>query len=276
MKVVNRLAATTLAILLAGGLGFAQAGPGGRGAGRPQRGGAEQDRAPGASVMMRVEYMCRAYGLLDLTQEQKDNLGKMRTEFNAKAQPLMEKMQTTSKTLAERQQNDPEDAEGIKQMKQEIGENSRALELALAEFTEKSQGLLTDEQRAKMEQGPGQRGGQGQARQFIQNMRFSMQSLMPFDLRAVGALNLTDAQQKQSVDLLTQWRVEAAKLAAQYQEKFKGILTEEQKKQYDEIQANQPQAENVGQGQRRQGRQGGDNAPPPAPPAAAPAPDAAK
>ena len=275
MKAIKGLVTTCLAILVAGGLCWAQADGGGRQ--RQRRPGAQADRSPGTMVMMRVDNMVRMLNTLDLSEEQKQTIETLRTTFNEKADPLVEKLSEKSKALAERQQNDPDDAEGIKQMRQEIDESTQALNQAAGEFMEKARGVLTEEQKQKLQAAPGGgQGGPGGQGQIMQVIRDLMQRVLPFDLRAMRDLDLNDQQRQQTLDLLKQYQEAIEKTRLEYAGKFEGILTEEQKKQYEEIK-NNPDAGGMGGRGGRGGRRGGQNgaAPePPAPPAPAPAPGA--
>ncbi len=274
MRVIKSLAVMGLAVLALGGLCWAQAGgdAGGR-AGRQGREGRMGGRTQAEMTQMRVEMMVRTMEGLELTEEQKQAVEKLRVEFNEKIKPMADKVDERSTALRERMQNDPDDAEGIRQMREEIDKSNKEIEQAFTEFTEKVKGTLTEEQKTKYNETPMARmGGMRQRMQWMgEAFRDVMQKVLPFDMRALGGLELTQEQQQKTQDLLKEYLEKIEKTRLEYEGKFQEILTEEQKKQYEELKANPDQGrmggggapgEGAGQGGRggRGGRRGAGGA----------------
>ena len=260
MRAVKCYAITSLVLLLAVGLVWGQQG---RNRGdRPDR----ADRAGrmgqhggmrGGMMMGGVQRIQRVLDGLELTDQQRQTIEAFRVEYTEKIQPLTEEMREKGKAMRDRRQNDPDDAEGFKQMREEMIALRQEMTRTTQEFTEKVKGELTDQQKTKLDEALAARGRGNRIDRILG-------ALMPVDPRALGELNPTEEQRQKFQALVEELRAAVEKLRADYGEKFKELLTDEQKQKLEELKANPPRRNREAMrerfrnhGQRRQG--GGRN-----------------
>jgi len=254
MRAVKYCVITSLVLLLALGLVWGQRG-GDRG-NRPDRAerAGQQRGMRGGMMMGGVQRIQRVLDGLELTDQQKQTVEAFQVEYTEKIQPLTEKMRDKGRAMRDRMQNDPDDAEGLRQMREEMNGLMQDMIKATEEFTEKVKGELTEEQKTKFDQALAG-GGRGN------RVNRMIDALMPVNRWTLRELNLTEEQQKKYDALAEEFRVAVEKLRADYGEKFKELLTDDQKKKLEELEANPPRmdrnANRDRRQNRRQGRQGG-------------------
>jgi Spy/CpxP family protein refolding chaperone len=132
MKLFRTMLAAAAVVCLAGTL-LAQEKPAGKGEGRGPR------LSPVSQVFLRMERLRTALEGLDLSQEQKDKLAKLRQESGPKAREILEKMRDV---LTEEQRKAAEEA-GKKA--KDAGKKGREMFLAVEKSVK-----LTDDQKEKL------------------------------------------------------------------------------------------------------------------------------
>ncbi len=232
MKVVKYCVATSLVLLMLGGLTWAQEDvdrprrqrrPDGAGR-RGGQGGARGNM--GNMLMMRLSRVFRALQTVELTDEQKQTVEALRVEFAEKMEPLAKALGENNMAMRERRQNDPDDVEGLEAMRKEMRETFELIGKSEAELIEKIKAVLTEEQVKKFDEALTQGRGGGR-------MGRGMRQLLPFNPRVLGQLELTEEQRQKLQTLLTEYQEVLGKLRTEYEEKFKELLTDEQKQKVE-------------------------------------------
>jgi Spy/CpxP family protein refolding chaperone len=241
-----------LVVLLAAGMVAAQDDGGRRG-----RGGRERR----AGRMMGGGGAMAALGNLDaleLTEEQKEQIEKLRAEFQAKMEGQRDEMRKAFEEMRKFRQDNPDDREGLQKKRQEMMQKMAPMREATQNFLESVKGVLNEEQLKKFNeltaQAPG-RGGFG-GRMGVGQMggRFGRaQGALPgMDPRTMNQLELTDEQKDKVRGLLQRFAEEQQQLVEKYQGLFKEMLTPEQAEKFAQLQ--KEANDRMGQLRARRGR----------------------
>ena len=254
MKALKALVVMSMVFVLVGAAAFAQ-GRGERGerggrAGRGQRAGGRQGGAMG--ILNRI-------GELDLTDEQREKIDKLRTEFEEKMKGSRETMRTAFTELRAYREKNPDDREGLRKKRQEMMQKMAPMREGMQGFIESVKGVLNEEQLKKFNEMVAAGGGPGGRRGRAAGGRFGGAGarLPGLDPRAIEQLNLTDEQKEKVKGLLQAFAEEQKTLIEKYQGLFKEMLTPEQQEAFEKAKVD---ADKRRQEMRERFRRGGRDA----------------
>jgi len=250
MKALKGLVLMSLVFVLIGAVSFAQ-----------DRGGRERPRDRGERVGARLGgglAILNRLGELDLTDEQREKIEKLRAAFEEKTKGNREEMRKVFTDVRTYRQEHPDDQEGLRKKREEMMQKLAPMREATQTLLEEVKGVLNEEQLKKFNEmvaqgGPGGR-GMGRLGMGRPGMGGPGAGLPGTDRRTLGELNLTDEQKDKVKGLLQRFAEEQKQLIEKYQGLFKQILTPEQEEKLETAKAD---AEKRRQEMRERFRRGG-------------------
>jgi len=251
--------------LIAVGLAVAQ-GVGGRPRGERQGARAElRGQAGGEAQIFRI------LEGLELTDEQKQRIEKLRTNFEARVKEMGEKTRASMEELRKFREENPNDQEGLQKKRQEMMGQFTPLREAMQGLLEDVKAVLNEEQLKKFEQLQAERGGPGGMGMGRMGMGGRMgQGGAGLDIprQLMDDLQLTDQQKEKLRGLMQAYAEEQRQLLEKYKGLVKEMLTPEQQEKFEK-----GLAETTGRMGNRMGMGGrGERPPRPEPPANPPPP----
>jgi Spy/CpxP family protein refolding chaperone len=248
-------------------VGFALA----QGAGGPPAGGG-RGLGAGANVMgAGAGQIAQILNQLELTDDQKQKIDKLRADFETRLKDMTEKMRTAQEDLRKFREENPNDQEGFQKKRQEMNQQMAPMRDAIQGFVEQVKAQLNEDQVKKFDQIMADRGGpmgMGAGPGGRMGMQGAM-GLPGLDPKTQQDLNLTDQQKENMRGLQQAYQEEQRQLLDKYIGLIKDMLTPEQQDKFEKIVAemkNRP-GNRPGMGARgprgaRAGGAGPENPPP--------------
>jgi Spy/CpxP family protein refolding chaperone len=245
MKALKVLLPAAL-VVLAAGLALGQ-----RGAGGERRGGAGgmMRGQPGGGSTEIINLLAD----LNLTDGQRDQVDRLRADFDKRMQQARDQMRTKMQEIRQFQQDNPNDQEGLRKLRDEMRRQMAPQADAFQGFIEDVKAVLNEEQLKKFNELLEQRRTQGPAGRLAQRIGAGFPPLPPAQIEQLG---LTDEQKQKLQGIITAYDDEQRKLVEKYHGMLKEMLTPEQNARLEQmITEFRNRLQNVGMGLRRAGRQ---------------------
>lgn len=243
MKRFRVILVTALVVLMTGAIGLAQQRGERRRAGRQGAAARRMRQGVGQGQMLRV------LGELDLTDEQKEKVAKLREDFTKRAEENRAEMREAFQELRKFRQENPNDQEGLRKKREEMRGKIAPMREATQNLLEEVKGVLNEDQIKKLEEIQ----QRGMRRRGIRTGPV-LPGVPP---QVIGQLELTDEQQEKVKGLAQAYQEEQRQLIEKYKGLLKLFLTPEQAEKFEKAMAAIPQAGVRGQRGGRGGAAGG-------------------
>jgi Spy/CpxP family protein refolding chaperone len=174
---------------------------------------------------------------LELTDEQKQKIEKMRADFEARMKDMGDKMRASMEEIRKFREENPNDQEGLRKKRQEMMDQVTPLREAIQGFVEQVKAELNEEQLKKFEKLLAERGGPGgMGGRMGQGGRMGMGGQMGLpgtDPKLQEDLQLTDQQKEKLKGLVQAYAEEQRQLLEKYTGLIKEMLTPEQQEKFE-------------------------------------------
>ena len=234
MKRMRWLISGLLVVLFIGAVTWAQDQPardreGGRRGDRRARGegGRRFGRGRGASLVGRAR---NALTQLELTDDQRDRIEKLRADFETANRDKTQKVADARRAMGEYRRNNPDDREGLREKARAMMEQQQELRQAEQGLVDGIKALLKEDQLKKFNElmAQGAQGGFGEGAMAA----FRAMRDLGVSFRLMQDLGLTPEQTEKVRGLVQAYTEEQSKLQEKYRELIQKELTAEQKEKY--------------------------------------------